>query len=197
VYVVFDTETTGLPKNKWAPASDFENWPRIVQLAWAAYDAQGRLTAAESHIVRPDGFTIPDDATRVHGISTAQASRDGRDVREVLELFAVVIRGAEILVSHNMEFDENVLAAETYRIGLPIDLQSKMRVCTKVTSTAYCQIPGQYGFKWPKLSELNAKLFGRELLHAHDAAADVAACAECFFELKRLGVIRIKGKESV
>jgi|CXWL01.1.fsa_nt_gi DNA polymerase III epsilon subunit-like protein len=97
--MVFDAETTGLPRNMRAPASDVENWPRIVQLAWTAYDAQGRLTAAESHIVRPDGFTIPDDATRIHGISTAQASRDGRDVREVLELFTMVIRDAEVLVS--------------------------------------------------------------------------------------------------
>jgi len=189
VYVVFDTETTGLPRNMRAPASDIENWPRIVQLAWAAYDTQGQLTEAESHIVRPDGFTIPDDATRVHGITTAQASRDGRDIREVVKLFASVIRRAQVLVSHNMQFDENVVAAESYRIGQPIELNSKVRLCTKVTSTAYCRIPGQYGFKWPKLSELHAKLFGSELQHAHDAAADVAACAKCFFELKRLGVI--------
>ena len=190
MYVVFDTETTGLPRNMRAAASDTENWPRIVQLAWAAYDAQGQLTEAESHIVRPDGFTIPDDATRVHGITTAQASRDGRDIHEVVKLFASVILLAQVLVSHNMQFDENVVAAESWRIGQPIDLQSKVRLCTKVTSTAYCLIPGQYGFKWPKLSELHTTLFGRDMQHAHDAAADVAACAKCFFELKRLGVIR-------
>ena len=31
--LVFDTETTGLPKIDNAPLSDFDNWPRMVQLA--------------------------------------------------------------------------------------------------------------------------------------------------------------------
>jgi hypothetical protein len=29
---------------------------------------------------------------------------------------------------------------------------------------------------------------------AHDAAADVAACSRCFFELKRLGIVHLPQK---
>ena len=32
MYLIFDTETTGLPKNWKAPLTDFDNWPRMVQL---------------------------------------------------------------------------------------------------------------------------------------------------------------------
>ncbi len=33
MYLFFDTETTGLPRNWHAPASDLANWPRLIQLA--------------------------------------------------------------------------------------------------------------------------------------------------------------------
>ena len=41
MYLFFDTETTGLPKNWKAPITDLENWPRLVQLAWLVYDNIG------------------------------------------------------------------------------------------------------------------------------------------------------------
>lgn len=195
MYVVLDTETTGLPKSWRAPPSDTASWPRIVQLAWAVYDARGRKTNAESCVVRPEGFIIPKAAERIHGISTAKARRDGRDLREVLASFALAIRRADVVVSHNLRFDENVVSAEFHRIGEPLDFHRKTRLCTMVAATEYCQIPGLHGFKWPTLVELHTALFGRGPQDAHDAAADVVACAKCFFELKRLGVIRVaKGR---
>ncbi len=43
LYLIFDTETTGLPKNYKAPVSDSENWPRAVQLSWQLHDHEGTL----------------------------------------------------------------------------------------------------------------------------------------------------------
>jgi hypothetical protein len=59
-------------------------------------------------------------------------------------------------------------------------------------ATDYCALPGRYGFKWPTLPELHFKLFGKKVKETHDAAADVATCSKCFFELKRLGVVRVR-----
>jgi len=59
MYVVFDTETTGLPISYDASPSDVDNWPRVVQVAWETFDHHGRKTDIHSHIVRPEGFTIP------------------------------------------------------------------------------------------------------------------------------------------
>lgn len=73
MFLIFDTETTGLPGNWNAPLTDFNNWPRVVQLAWRLHDNTGKLLSAKSVIIRPDGFAIPFNAEKVHGISTDRA----------------------------------------------------------------------------------------------------------------------------
>ena len=83
----FDTETTGVPRNYKAPASDLQNWPRLVQLAWLLTDAEGREIKSAEHIVRPEGFEIPAPAQKVHGISTAAALSEGVPLRDVLAGF--------------------------------------------------------------------------------------------------------------
>jgi hypothetical protein len=93
-----------------------------------------------------------------------------------------------------MSFDENVLGAEFLRAGMANPLPTMRRVCTMKTSTDYCELPGRYGYKWPTLEELYRVLFNRGLQNYHTALADVRACAECFFELKRLGVIRLPAR---
>ncbi|HAP63120.1 MAG TPA: 3'-5' exonuclease, partial [Cytophagales bacterium] len=70
MYLIFDTETTGLPKNYNAPLTDFDNWPRLVQLAWQLHGPNGELISAGNHIVKPEGFEIPFNAEKVHGIGT-------------------------------------------------------------------------------------------------------------------------------
>ena len=43
MFLIFDTETTGLPKKWNAPISDSANWPRCIQLAWQLHDNNGKL----------------------------------------------------------------------------------------------------------------------------------------------------------
>ncbi len=69
----FDTETTGLPRNWKAPVTDTKNWPRMVQLAYLLFDDAGNQIDGGDYIIKPVGFTIPDDAARVHRISTHRA----------------------------------------------------------------------------------------------------------------------------
>lgn len=191
MYLFFDTETTGLPKNRDAPVSAVENWPRVVQLGWALFDENGQRLEADAHLIRPLGFTIPADATRVHGITTEQAIRHGAELKNVLQAFALVVPKATRLVAHNIAFDEPILHAEYLRLKIPVPLGRQKRYCTMDMSKAFCAIPGPYGPKWPRLSELHERLFGRPHTEAHDARADIDACAKCFFELVRLKVIRI------
>ena len=75
MYLIFDTETTGLPHNKTAPITDLNNWPRLVQIAWQLHNAQGKLLSQKNFLVKPDGFDIPFKAEQVHGISTKRALR--------------------------------------------------------------------------------------------------------------------------
>ena len=46
MYLIFDTETTGLPKNWKAPITDTDNWPRCVQIAWQLHDEMGELVVS-------------------------------------------------------------------------------------------------------------------------------------------------------
>ena len=86
MFLVFDTETTGLPKIENAPLTDFDNWPRMVQLAWQIHDEKGRFVENHNYLVQPDGFVIPIDAKMVHGISTEHAMKYGKPLNEVLDL---------------------------------------------------------------------------------------------------------------
>ena len=70
MYLIFDTETTGLPRNYNAPISDTSNWPRVVQLAWQLHEADGTLVEQKDFLIRPDGFNIPFQSEQIHGIST-------------------------------------------------------------------------------------------------------------------------------
>jgi DNA polymerase III subunit epsilon len=191
MYLIIDCETTGLPKNWKAPATDLNNWPRVIQLAWALYDKSNAPMESAIHLVRPNGFVIPEEAQRIHHISTEQALAEGKDLAEVLQALKVAAAKARILIAHNVKFDERVISAEYLRLKLDLPFSDMKRVCTMEQSTNYCQIPGQYGNKWPTLAQLHQKLFGSGHEEAHDAGADVAACARCFFELKNLRVITV------
>lgn len=189
MHLFFDTETTGLPRNYKAPVADLDNWPRIVQVAWLVVNESGKEIASAEHIIRPDGFIIPADAARVHGITTDRAIERGVELVSVLDAMNASITEASVLVAHNVAFDEKILGAEFLRAGFGNPLELKPRLCTMKGSTSHCQLPGPYGFKWPTLTELHMVLFGEPFDGAHSALADVRACARCFFELQTLGVM--------
>lgn len=191
-YLIFDTETTGLPTNYNAPISDSENWPRMVQLAWQIHDEQGLLIENHNFIIKPENYTIPFNSAKIHGISTEKAIAEGKDLAKVIEIFQDQLTQDTIFIGHNIEFDINILGAEMFRKEFETDSFLKIpTIDTKDEGTNYCQIPGGRGggFKWPTLSELHQKLFQNAFDEAHNAAADVNATARCFFELVRLEVI--------
>jgi DNA polymerase-3 subunit alpha len=194
MFLIFDTETTGLPQNYNAPLTDFDNWPRVVQLAWQLHDASGKLISRGNHIIKPEGFSIPYNAEKVHGISTERALREGLDLTEVLQIFQQDLQQAGYSAGHNIEFDLNVLGCEYLRMGLENPLTTIPYLDTKEIATDYCAIPGGKGgkFKWPTLTELHTKLFGHAFAEAHDAAYDVDATAKCFFGLITENVLKLK-----
>ena len=191
MYLIFDTETTGLPQNYSAPITDLDNWPRLVQLAWQLHDHTGKLTSHGNFIVKPEGFTIPFNSEKVHGISTERALKEGHDLEFVLREFRKDIDKAYFLIGHNVSFDEKVMGAEFLRKKVASAIMDKPKIDTKDESTEYCAIPGARGYKWPTLSELHKKLFGVDFEDAHDAAADVEATTRAFLELVRIGVIKV------
>jgi len=188
MYIIFDTETTGLPRNWNAPITDTDNWPRAVQIAWQLHDDMGNLLEQKDYLIKPEGYDIPYDAERIHGISTALAEDQGVDLKSVLEEFNIALTKAKFVVGQNVGFDVNILGCEFVRKGIdsPMAKMSVLDTCTEATASL-CQIPGGRGgkFKLPTLSELYKHLFGEAFSEAHNATADVEATTRCFFELIR------------
>ena len=191
MFLIYDTETTGLPKDYRAPITDSDNWPRMVQISWQVHDAAGKLIEVKNYIIKPEGYEIPYAVIKVHGITTERAQKQGVELSYVLEEFNKALLQCTFVVGHNIEFDNNIIGAEFHRKGIATNLFKITTLDTKNESTEYCAIPGGKGgkYKWPKLGELHKKLFNEEFGQAHNAAADVEATARCFLELVRLKVI--------
>lgn len=191
MYLIFDTETTGLPKNYNAPLTDSGNWPRMVQIAWQLHDRDGNLLENQDYIIKPEGFDIPFNASRIHGISTKMAHAEGRDLREVLVEFEQVLQKAEVVAGHNIDFDYKIAGAEYHRKGFDNILEKIPSADTMELGTDFCKLGGGKNgrFKSPKLEELYTKLFNDRFDEAHNAAADVNATAQIFFEMMRIGII--------
>ncbi|GFZ82052.1 DNA-directed DNA polymerase [Aquaticitalea lipolytica] len=189
MYLIFDTETTGLPKRWDAPISDLDNWPRCIQIAWQLHDDLGNCIEHQDYLVQPEGFNIPYDAEKIHGISTELAQEQGVPLADVLEKFNAALNKTKFVVGQNVGFDLNIMGAEFIRADIANKLQELpvLDTCTEHTAEL-CQLPGgRYGkFKLPTLTELHEFLFNVPFAEAHNATADVEATTRCFFELIRL-----------
>ncbi len=188
MYLIFDTETTGLPKRWDAPITDTDNWPRCVQIAWQLHDELGNLVEHQDFLIKPDGFNIPYEAEQIHGISTALAEEQGVPLQEVLVAFNEALERTKFVVGQNVDFDINIMGCEFHRmetestlVELPV-----LDTCTEHTAEL-CKIPGGRGgkFKLPTLTELHEFLFEEPFAEAHNATADVEATTRCFLELVR------------
>jgi DNA polymerase-3 subunit alpha len=188
MFLIFDTETTGLPKSWNAPITDTDNWPRCVQIAWQIHNEYGELIENQDFLIKPEGFNIPYDAEQIHGISTQLAEEKGEDLEKVLYLFNEALSKSKFVVGQNVNFDLNIMGCEYVRLGIetPLNKLPVLDTCTEVTATL-CQIPGGRGgkFKLPTLTELHQHLFGAPFNEAHNATADVEATTRCFLELIR------------
>ncbi|MDD5149502.1 MAG: DNA polymerase III subunit alpha [Flavobacterium sp.] len=198
MYLIFDTETTGLPKRWGAPISDTDNWPRCIQIAWQLHDEMGKLIEHQDFLVKPEGFNIPYDAERIHGISTELAEAEGIPLAEVLEKFNIALSKTKFIVGQNLGFDVNIMGCEFYRFGVesPMSSMPILDTCTEVTASLL-KLPGGRGgkFKLPTLTELHQYLFNKPFAEAHNATADVEATTRCFFELIRTEVFTKKELE--
>jgi len=198
--IIFDTETTGLPKkgHKWR-----ENWkdfPHIVQLSWKVLGSE----YVKDYIIKPNGYEIPESASKVHGITTERALKEGVRIDGVMNEFLYDAYQADFLIGHNINFDTSIVKANYIRIISKFEdrrkskimfdnmletLDKDKRIDTMMKSIKFCNIPSNYGgLKWPRLEELYFKLFN-ETFNAHNSKDDVLATERCYLELQKRGII--------
>jgi len=151
--LVFDTETTGLPKTRENALKGPNNWPHLVSIAWIVLE-NDTILKTQYHIVKPE-WDIPEESVAIHGITKMIALSKGKQLSEIMKLF--MEEEHDMLVAHNMNFDINVVTnAIVWDLKQPQPI-FKNTFCTMEASRIMCNIPfgnGRPGYKSPKLSEL-------------------------------------------
>ncbi|MBJ9695723.1 3'-5' exonuclease [Burkholderia cenocepacia] len=192
----YDTETNGLPL--WSEPSDHPGQPHIMQLAAELFDADsGRTLAFMDLMIRPEGWTIPEQLEQLTGITNDLAHRFGHSLHAALGTFIAMWSEAELRVAHNESFDQRLVRIEAMRVlgaehGFHEDWKNGAVFCTQTNSTKIINLPPTAkmiaaGFKKPKspnLGEAYEFFTGQKLEGAHNAAVDLAACKAVYFGIQ-------------
>ena len=187
--IVFDTETTGLPESRTTSILETNKWPHIVQISWILYDDESReLLNCQDHIIKCI-VNIPEESTKIHGITNEVAQQTGVTIDQAMDLFDNDLKTADIVIAHNISFDKRMCMVEAIRLKrkqyFTTNGVRKPEYCTMKSTKDFCNIEkdsmsgGTY-VKYPTLSELHNKLFGTEPNGMHNAMVDVLICLRCY-----------------
>ena len=205
--LVFDTETTGLPQSKIINPDTLYLWPTIVQFSYIIYDTSlNNIVESKDYIIQvPKDITITEEASKIHGITNEISESKGILITEVLNEFFYYLRGVDLLVGHNINFDINMIKVELLRIIYnPKTPKRQLKlykfdfhfitnynkiVCTLQDSIKLCNIQvvdkfGKSYLKYPKLIELHEKLFDSSPNNLHNSFIDILVTLRCFMKLK-------------
>jgi len=206
-FLVFDTETTGLPQSKFIGPSTLNLWPHIVQFSYIIYDSSlNDIVESKDYIVKlPESILISEESSKIHGITNEMCNDRGVPIDEILDEFFHHLRNTDRLIGHNIEFDINMTKVELLRIinnNLVSQKQIKLNKnnlyflsmndkisCTLKDSITFCNIQStdKYGkkyLKYPKLIELHEKLFNQIPNNLHNSFNDILVTLRCFMKLK-------------
>lgn len=204
--LVFDTETTGLPKTQIIGPSTLHLWPHVVQFSYIIFDTDSnKIVKIKDAIIKvPDGFTISEENAKIHGITTEISLAKGVSLQPVLEEFFADLHNVDHIVGHNISFDLNMVKAELHRLILQcinvdeitqfheyitiLNISNKF-YCTMQETIDYCNIEmkdkfGRLYKKFPKLIELYQKMFNVTPKNLHNSLIDVIVCLRCFIKIK-------------
>lgn len=195
IKLFFDTETTSLPPKGAKYDTDYNQFPHIVQLAWKIVSPTH--TTEMNLIIKPDGYVIPDESIKIHGITNEIANEKGISMKVALEIFLKDCRDSDRLIAHNIYFDTSMIKANANRILVGFRdcrdsiLHKSKRICTMIKTIRFCGCRKPNGSaKFPSLQDLHKKLFGCEFENAHNAKYDVLALEKCYNELVRIGHLK-------
>jgi DNA polymerase III epsilon subunit-like protein len=206
-FLVFDTETTGLPKTKFISPFTLHQWPHIVQFSYIIYDSSlNNIVESKDYVIKvPESILIPEESSKIHGITNQISIDKGVSINEVLNEFFHHLRNIDTLIGHNIEFDVNMVKVELLRLINKHSLtgeESKLHKydlhfltnfknisCTLKDSIKFCNIESidKYGkpyLKYPKLVELHEKLFNQTPNNLHNSFNDILITLRCFMKLK-------------
>jgi len=204
--LIFDTETTGLPKSKIISQDTLDKWPHIVQFSYLVFDTSlNIIVETKDFIIKmQDGLLIPSESTAIHGITNEISEKDGVSIEVALKEFFITLKEVDLLVGHNISFDINMIYIELLRIiyfkDYHLNLISSYKFdlhfltnfeniyCTMQKSIDLCNIKsiskfGKEYTKFPKLNELHETLFKTTPKNLHNSLIDILITLRCYIKL--------------
>ena len=190
-FITFDTETTGLPRERWGQIADSSNWPYIIQLSWMLYDNELNRVTKGNDIIKIDAdVNLTPESINVHGITRERCNREGIPIKTAILNFQKALKEADVVIAHNLNFDKRLMMAECHRNGMRHEFyNSKAYYCTMKNSIDLCKIEaisqktGEKYFKYPKLTDLHIHLFNTIPEGTHDALVDIIICFRCYYKM--------------
>jgi DNA polymerase III epsilon subunit-like protein len=195
---LFDTETTGIPKTKgwdlYYPSYQKEHYEssRIIEIAWIKI-INNIIISEKSYLIKPNGFIIPQDSIKKHGITQKIAEEQGVTWDVVLKALECDLKDSNIMVSHNILFDYNVLLSDLFRLNT---LDSLNLIDSIINKKLFCTMKDGKNYlgekKNPKLEELYNKITGKNVTGSHRALDDTKMLLKCFQKMVGPSLINLK-----
>jgi DNA polymerase-3 subunit alpha len=203
--MVFDVETTGLlPKKKRGEEVSIDSYPHILQLSFIVYDLfeSRAVITYDSYIKIPENIEIPKHITELTGITKDICNEKGKNIIDVIKDFYEAYIICEVIIAHNIEFDEKMIQVELHRNRHAIieeapycftifskiyeKLKGVERYCTMKNGIELCAVirENKQIKKWPRLVELHQKLFDEVPEGLHNSMVDVNACLRCYLKMR-------------
>lgn len=193
--LIFDCETTGLPRHRRAKIENTCDWPFIVQLSWIVFDtSKNKLDKIRDEVVRlPPGLGICQESIKIHGITNERMLSEGVNIKSLLKEFIKDVKRCTMLIAHNINFDRQIISVEQIRNNMSkkslLQNLRKKEYCTMKEGVVSCNImikeryTGKMKQKYPKLSELHKHQFGSIPSGLHNSLVDIIVCFRCFGKL--------------
>lgn len=194
-FLIFDTETNGLPTQR---VSDFNHikigkQPELLELGYQTHRADGSFIERKEFLVKPTGFQITEESRAIHGISQEYAERHGKPLRDVLLNFKKDFEATDYAIGQGVTFDAIVLGASYLKTGIPIDwgfpegtTEKRVSLSPKFLTTKHTIVRKWWRARTKKnlaLKYIYHYFSNKQLEGAHSASVDAAATAYVFFKL--------------
>ena len=194
----YDLETTGLvktqkglkPEDEYPGYKKLEEYDkvRIVSIGWLYmkdfdFDYEIGIENISEQIIKSEGFIIPEEVIKIHGITNEKANNEGKELKKMLKKIGKKIKECEYIIGYNIYYDINVLLSELYRKNRNKTIEKVLKLKKEKKIICLGQIasieakPDKF-YKYsiyaiPKQTHVYKRCYNEELINAHNAKSDV------------------------
>lgn len=195
-FLILDVETSGLhlyaKKGEPPIPADAPGQPRLAGLTMIPVgddmEPDGEPISA---LIRPDGWEITEEITKINGLTTERCQAEGVPVGAMLEIYTRFIRNdGRMVVAFNAQFDTKIMRGELRRAGMDDLFEITPNICAMRASMKLgVQKAGEKKGGFPKLADVYRHFYDVEPDGQHTSAGDAESCLRIFRELASMGVL--------